>query len=388
MLDHIRKSLETIAAKDRLRALHAVEMRGDGRLLRGGRELLDFSSNDYLGLARHILPVERAAKYAQLYGAGSGASRLITGTSEAHLAVERKVAAFKGSEAALLFATGWQANAAIIPALAKATKGTVILADSLVHNSIHAGLRGARAEVEFFAHNDLGELAELLARHRDAPGRLVITESVFSMDGDRADLPSMVALAAEHDAMLYVDEAHATGVLGPRGAGLAADVPGFAESGGLAIGTFSKALGSFGAYVACPEVVRDYLVNMCAGLIFTTAPPPAMLGAMDAGLELVPQMDAEREHLANLADSLRGGLQALDCDTRDSSTHIVPLVVGSEADALALGEHLLDRGIAALPIRPPTVPKGTSRIRFALRSTLGEADVEQVLSAITEWKGR
>ncbi|MGB3796876.1 MAG: 8-amino-7-oxononanoate synthase [Alteraurantiacibacter sp.] len=382
MLDHIRHSLDTIAARHRTRVLRPVEMRGDGRLLRDGREMLDLSSNDYLGLSRHPLLVERSANYVRQYGAGSGASRLITGTSAQHLAVEHKIAAFKGKEAALIFATGWQANAAAIPALAKAAKGTVIFADSLVHNSIHAGLRAAPAQVHFYDHNDYGQLACLLAEHRDAPARLVITESVFSMDGDRADLTRLNALASQYDAMLYVDEAHATGVLGAGGAGLTADHP----CAQIVMGTFSKALGGFGAYIACPDVVRDYLINMCAGLIFTTAPPPAMLGAMDAALELVPEMDADRAHLAALGARLRKGLHDLGYDTLGSTTQIVPVVIGAEADALALGQHLLDHGIAALPIRPPTVPAGTSRIRLALRSTLDAPDMDAVVSAIASWK--
>ena len=386
MLDHIRQSLDTIAAKHRTRVLREVEMRGDGRLLRDGRELLDLSSNDYLGLSQHPLLVERSANFVRQYGAGAGASRLITGTSSAHMAVERKVAAFKGSEAALLFATGWQANAAAIPALAKAAKGTVILADRLVHNSIHAGLRAAFAQVHFYDHNDYDHLHALLQEHSDAPARMIITESVFSMDGDRADLARLDALASEHDAMLYVDEAHATGVLGPRGAGLTAQHPGSGQRATIIMGTFSKALGGFGAYLACPDVVRDYLVNMCAGLIFTTAPPPAMLGAMDAALDVVPGMNGERAHLAAVGEQLRLGLQELGYDTLGSTTQIVPLVVGTEADALALGEHLLEHGVAALPIRPPTVPKGTSRIRFALRSTLSSDDVARVLSAIASWE--
>ena len=381
MLDHIRQSLDTIAAKHRTRELRAVEMQPHGKLVRDGRELLDFSSNDYLGLSRHPLLAERSIEYVKRFGAGAGASRLITGTSAAHLAIEEKIAAFKQAESALIFATGWQANAAAIPALAKAAKGTVILADRLVHNSIHAGLRASKAEVRFYDHHDYDGLDRLLQEAAAAPARLIITESVFSMDGDRADLPRLNALAKAHDALLYVDEAHATGVLGERGAGLTADNPGAA----IVMGTFSKALGGFGAYIACPSLGRDYLVNMCAGLIFTTAPPPAMLGAMDAALELVPRMDAERAHLAALGNRLRDGLNALGYDTLGSTTQIVPLVVGAEEDALALAEHLLDRGMAALPIRPPTVLKGTSRIRLALRSSLSTNDIDRLLEAIDAW---
>ncbi|MBH5322009.1 aminotransferase class I/II-fold pyridoxal phosphate-dependent enzyme [Aurantiacibacter sediminis] len=383
MLDHIRQSLDRIAAKDRRRVLRPAQLAGDGRMMRDGRELLDFSSNDYLGLARHPLLAERAADYARRYGAGAGASRLITGTSAEHESVEARIAAFKGSEAALVMASGWQANAGIIPALAKAAPKTAIFADALVHNSIHAGCRGAKADVHFYRHNDHADLERLLAEHgAAADARMIITESVFSMDGDRADLAALNATARKHDALLYVDEAHATGVLGNDGAGLTADNPG----ADIVMGTFSKAMGGFGAYVACSDLMRDYLINMCAGLIFSTAPPPAMLGAMDAALDIVPGMDAERAHLGELGEQLREELQGMGYDTLGSTTQIVPLVVGPESHALALGQHLLDRGIAALPIRPPTVPKGTSRIRLALRSTLKAQDVDHVLKAIGEWK--
>lgn len=383
MLDHIRQSLESVASKHRTRVLRPARMLPSGRIEREGCSLLDFASNDYLGLALHPLLAERAGDYALAYGAGAGASRLITGTSPEHEAVEAKVAAFKGSEAALMFASGWQANAALIPALAKAAPSTAIFADELVHNSLHAGCRGARATTHFFRHNDLDHLEALLAEHGGAvDARLVLTESVFSMDGDRADLARLNLIAAQHHALLYVDEAHATGVFGPRGAGLTAEYPGAT----IVMGTFSKALGGFGAYVACPALVRDYLVNMCAGLIFSTAPPPAVLGAMGAALELVPGMDTERAHLAALGAQLREGLAALGYDTLSSTTQIVPLVLGPEQAVLALGAHLLDHGIAALPIRPPTVPNGTSRVRLALRATHSAEDVVHLLEAVSAWQ--
>ncbi|APE29332.1 aminotransferase class I/II-fold pyridoxal phosphate-dependent enzyme [Aurantiacibacter gangjinensis] len=383
MLDHIRQSLDRIAEKDRMRALKVAQLADGGRIMRDGRELLDLSSNDYLGLARHPLLTETAANFAREYGAGSGASRLITGTSAAHETVDARIAAFKGTETALVMASGWQANAGIIPALAKAAPTTAIFADELVHNSIHAGCRAARADVHFYAHNDAEDLERLLTtRGAGVDARIIITESCFSMDGDLADLPALNALADKHGALLYVDEAHATGVLGRGGAGLTADHAGAA----LVMGTFSKALGGFGAYVACSALLRDYLVNMCPGLIFSTAPPPAVLGAMSAALELVPTMDGERAHLAKLSQRMRDGLQGLGYDTLGSASQIVPLVVGSEKDALALGEHLLEAGIAGLPIRPPTVPKGTSRIRLALRSTLSSEDVDLVLDCVSTWR--
>ena len=360
--------------------MRAARLIPGGRVLRDGRELIDFSSNDYLGLAHHPLLVERSREWTGRLGTGSGASRLVTGTSEAHLALEARIARFKGAEAALLFASGWQANAAVIPALLAAVPGAAVFTDRLVHASMHAGLASAGTRQHRFRHNDLDHLEGLLAdKGADAPARLILTESVFSMDGDRADLPRLCALADAHDAFLFVDEAHATGVLGRGGAGLSAEVPGGID---LIMGTFSKALGGFGAYVAGSQVLIDYLVNTASGFIFTTAPPPAVLGAIDAALDLVPAMDAERSHLSALGDRLRAGLVALGLDHGASSTQIVPAIIGPEAKALALSAKLETAGFLVSAIRPPTVQPGTSRLRIALRASHSDADIDALLAAI------
>lgn len=368
-------ALERIDARHERRRLNAAALAPQGRLERDGATLIDFSSNDYLGLARHPLLIERAAEWAARHGAGAGASRLVTGTHDAHLAVEAKIAAFKGAEAALLFPSGWHCNAAVLAALLKASPGTLLFTDRLIHASLHAGAAGHR-QIRF-RHNDLDHLEELLAANEGGP-RLIVTESVFSMDGDRADLARLVAIAKTRDAFLYVDEAHATGVLGPEGRGLSAENPG----ADLVMGTFSKALGCFGAYVAGSRTLIDYLVNACGGFIFSTAPPPAMLGAIDAALELVPGMDAERARLAAHGDHLRARLNAAGIGTGDSSTQIVPAIVGEAEDALALAAALQEDGLLAAAIRPPTVPPGTSRLRLALRAPHAEADIDRLADAI------
>ena len=328
-----------------------VSGRGDGATL------IDFSSNDYLGLARHPLLIKRAAEWATRLGSGAGASRLVTGTHEAHLELEAKIAAFKGREAALLFPSGWQLNAAVLAALLKAAPNALLFTDRLIHASLHAGAAGHR-QIRF-RHNDLDHLEELLAGYADRPGpRLIVTESVFSMDGDRVDLAKLGAIARAHDAFVYLDEAHATGVLGPEGRGLSSDSPGAAD---LVMGTFSKAMGGFGAYVAGSRLLIDYLVNACGGFIFSTAPPPAMLGAIDAALDLVPGMEAERARLTAHGVLLRSRLHAAGIDTADSSTQIVPAIVGEAADALALAEALAADGLLAAAIRPlpyPPAPAG------------------------------
>jgi len=376
----LEEALARIRARSEYRTLRpAVPVLG-GKLVRDGRSFLDFSSNDYLGLSQHPLLRQRASEWAELHGAGSGASRLVSGTSPLHVAVERKIAAFKGAEAALVFASGWQLNAAVLPALLNAAPDALVFTDRLIHASLHHGCAAAAVHEIRFRHNDLAHLEALLAQHSGKAGpRLIVTESVFSMDGDRADLDRLAALARRHDAFLYVDEAHATGVLGPRGAGLASNLPGAFD---LVMGTFSKALGCFGAYVAGSRLLIDYLVNCCGGFIFSTAPPPSMLGAIDAALDLAPQMEAERDKLAQLGVRLRARLAAAGLHSGPSSTQIVPVIVGEAERTLALSGALASEGMLAAAIRPPTVPAGTSRLRIVLRATHEAEDIDRLADTL------
>ena len=376
---HLAAALERIDARHERRRIVPAALAAGGRLVRDDTTLIDFSSNDYLGLARHPLLIERSAEWAARYGAGAGASRLVTGTHEAHLAVEAKIATFKGAEAALLFPSGWHCNAAVLAALLRAAPGTLLFTDRLIHASLHAGAAGHR-QIRF-RHNDLDHLEELLAAHDGGP-KLIVTESVFSMDGDRADITRLATIARAHDAFLYIDEAHATGVLGPQGRGLSAGLSKDLAGVDLVMGTFSKALGCFGAYVAGSRRLIDYLVNACGGFIFSTAPPPAMLGAIDAALDLVPGMDADRARLAQHGARLRARLNAAGIGTAESSTQIVPAIVGEARDALALAAALAGDGLLAAAIRPPTVPPGTSRLRLALRATHAESDIDRLADAI------
>jgi 8-amino-7-oxononanoate synthase len=361
----ITPKLEALSASRQRRLLHAVDP-----------TLIDVSSNDYLGLSRHPALIERACAWARTHGAGSRASRLVTGTSVALLALEEKLAAFKGTEAALIFATGFQLNCSVLPALFELGNEPLVFTDRLNHASLHAGCRGLK-QIRF-RHNDLAHLEELLVEN---PGelRFILTESVFSMDGDTTDMPELAALAELHGAILYLDEAHATGVLGPQGKGLAALAPGKVP---VVMGTLGKALGSAGAYVAGSRALIDWLINRCAGFIYSTAPAPAALGAIEAALELVPYMDAERARLMRMADTLRTALQMRGYDTLASSTQIVPAIVGSTADALDAMQRLQSAGVLAVAIRPPTVPQGTARLRFALSAALTDSEFERVLMVV------
>ncbi|WP_448202452.1 8-amino-7-oxononanoate synthase [Azospirillum sp. sgz302134] len=387
-----RQALDSLDQRHMRRALRPVRPEGAGRIRRDGRTLINFSSNDYLGLSRHPLLVERARDWAERWGAGATASRLVCGTLELHAEVEAKLARLKGTEAALLLNSGWQANAAVLPALFDRDLlggEALVFTDRLNHASLHHGCAAAGVRQIRFRHNDLDHLDSLLAQRAGQPGaRFIVTESVFSMDGDRADVPALAALAEKHGAFLFLDEAHATGVLGPRGMGLAGLAEGGAEEGvDLAMGTFSKALGGFGAYVAGSRALCEYLVNRCGGLIYATALPPAVLGAMDAALDLVPTLDAERARLHAAAERVRGAFQALGIDTGGSSTQIVPAIVGEEAEALALSRRLEERGILGIAIRPPTVPAGTARLRFALSAAHADADLDALTGAVAEaWR--
>ena len=372
----LQERLLELCGANRLRRLRPWHWQNGALHDATGRALIDASSNDYLGLSQHPLVKTRAAEWAERHGAGAPASRLVTGTRDITLAVEEKLARFKGCEAALLFSTGFQANATVVPALAGLDDTATLFSDELNHASIVHGCRLARARTQVFRHLDLDHLEQLLG---GSTGRkLILTESVFSMDGDRADLPALVQLAERHGAALYVDEAHSSGVLGPQGRGLAA------ECGGVDVvmGTLGKAFGAFGAYIAGSRRLIDYLVNRCSGFIYTTALPPAVLGAVDAALELIPTMDGERHRLAAHGQRLRLALAALGLDTLESTTQIVPAVIGSEVDTLAAAARLEAAGILAVAIRPPTVAPGTSRLRFALSTALAEPEMDRLLAAL------
>ena len=378
--------------EQRLRqGLDALDAAGRRRRLRPlDANLIDVSSNDYLGLSRHPLLIERACQWARDHGAGARASRLVTGTPTAYLELEEKLAAFKGTEAALIFATGWQANASVLPALFELSDGdTQVFTDRLNHASLHAGCALAGVRQIRYHHNDLAHLEDLLQKHPATNNvlRFIVTESVFSMDGDRADVLALAALAERHGAVLYLDEAHATGVLGPDGRGLAVAAHGLIDKGALVVmGTLGKALGSAGAYVAGSRQLIDWLINRAGGFIYSTAPAPAALGAVDAALQLMPAQEAQRMRLADMAARLRTVCAASSLDTLASSTQIVPAVIGGETDALAAAEALREAGILAVAIRPPTVPAGSSRLRFALNAGLTDAQFERVLAAVAELK--
>jgi 8-amino-7-oxononanoate synthase len=276
-------------------------------------------------------------------------------------------------------ASGFQTNASVLQALFDRSvlgAAPLVFSDRLNHSSIHFGCAASGAREIRYRHGDAAHLDVLLSQYQgDERPKFILTESVFSMDGDVAPLGEIERLARDHEATLIVDDAHATGILGEGGRGLSGEAD-------VVIGTFSKALGGFGAYVACSATLREYLVNRCAGLIYSTALPPPVLGAIDAALDLVPLLDAERAHVAGLAERFRLGARALGFDTGASTTQIVPLIAGSNHAALTFSKRIRDAGFFATAIRPPTVPAGTARLRLAFTAAHSEADVDSLLAVL------
>lgn len=363
------------------RTLNDVVARNARIVSVGGRSYVNLTSNDYLALGFHKALMRRAAEWAEAYGVGSGASRLVTGNLDLFAPIEAKVAKLKNKPAALIMASGFQTNAAVLQALFdRSVLGAepLVFTDRLNHASMHFGCQAADLRELRYRHCDVKHLGELLSQYgqHDRP-KFILTESVFSMDGDVAPLGEIAELARAHRATLIVDDAHATGILGEEGRGLSGDAD-------IAIGTFSKALGSFGGYVACSETARDYLVNRCSGLIYSTALPPPVLGAIDAALDLVPSMDAERAQVANLAQRFRDGAGAIGLSTGASTTQIVPVILGSPEAALGMSARLRGAGFWAVAIRPPTVPTGTARLRVAFTAAHDGSDVDRLLDALAE----
>ncbi|HEY6007758.1 MAG TPA: 8-amino-7-oxononanoate synthase [Geobacteraceae bacterium] len=364
------------------REMRQVEGSQGSKVILDGREVVLLCSNNYLGLATHPLLVQAAVRAVERYGVGSGAARLVSGTMELHSALERRIAAFKGAEAALVFNSGYSANTGIIPALVG--RGDTIFSDRLNHASIVDGALLSRARLVRYPHNDMATLRRLLEQHQGAGRRLIVSDGVFSMDGDLAQLAELVNFKREFGALLMVDDAHGTGVLGTGGRG-SAELCGVSNGIDVQMGTLGKGLGTFGAYVAASEELVAYLVNRARSFIFSTSLPPAVLAAAIAALDLVdsPEGARLRDHLATNSVRFRTLLNEAGFDTMGSVTQIVPVRVGEAAATMEFTRLLLDHGIFVQGIRPPTVPAGSCRLRCTLMATHTEEDVAAAAASIT-----
>lgn len=369
--------LESQALRRRLQVLE--EVLPGGRVRLAGQVLLNLSSNDYLGLAQDPRLIKATQAAAARWGTGAGASRLVVGHLALHEAVEAQLAACKGTEAAVIFSTGYMANLGVISALVGT--GDAVYCDKLNHASIYDGIKLSGAQLVRFPHGDLNRLEDLLQKSPGSRRRLIITDSVFSVDGDLAPLAELVALKDRYGAALMIDEAHATGVLGARGAGLA-EALGLTDRVEIHMGTFSKALGSLGGYVAGDRRLIDYLHNRARSFIYSTALAPPVLGAIEAALSIVAREPQRRAYLLEESEKFRRGLMSAGLDTLGSETQIVPVLVGDNARTLEFAALLRQQGLMAVALRPPTVPPGRARVRFSLSAAHAREDLRRALDTI------
>jgi len=344
-----------------------------------GTPVIQLASNNYLGLANHPAVKEAAIQTIQQYGVGSGASRLISGTQIPHYELETALAHFKTTEAALTFGAGYSANTGIIPTLVGSQD--LILADRLCHASLIDGCRISQATLRVFHHNDTTHLKQLLEKRSGAQKTLIITEGVFSMDGDIPPLPEIVNLASEFQATLLVDDAHGTGIMGKHGRGI---VEHFEIDPNVLIqmGTLSKALGTIGGYVVGSRSLIDYLINTSRSFIYTTAPPSSMAAAAQAAINIIQSDPDRRTRLWQNRDQLYQGLKAMGFQLTNTQSPILPIILSDPQLALAMSTRLLEHGIYIPAIRPPTVPKGTSRLRLTVTSEHTSAQIETALTAL------
>ncbi|MEH2511049.1 8-amino-7-oxononanoate synthase [Nitrobacteraceae bacterium AZCC 1564] len=370
MHDDFETDLRGLAERGRLRALRA-------------RAGIDFTSNDFLGLAEsNELRQAAADAIARGVPIGSGGSRLLRGNHSEHEALESEAAAHFGAETALYFGGGYVANFAIFSTLPQ--RGDLVVHDELVHASVHEGVRRGRADHVSVPHNDVAAVEDAIRRWRAAGGKgrpWIAVESLYSMDGDSPNLNELLAVADRHEAMVVIDEAHATGVLGSEGRGLAAAFEG--RENVLTLHTCGKALGTVGGFIVGPKVIRDFLVNRARPFIFATAPSPLIAAVTRASLQLSRTDSARRERLASLVDFAGRELRRR-CDLAPSGSHILPVVIGADQAAVALAASLQRRGFDIRAIRPPTVPEGTARLRIALTLNVNEAVVAELFAALSE----
>jgi glycine C-acetyltransferase/8-amino-7-oxononanoate synthase len=374
----LEQRLQELAARHLTRHLTPLHS-GTGPLVEmAGRQILLFASNDYLGLAMHPEVVQSAIEATQRFGAGAGAARLISGSLPPHQELESALAQFKGTEAALTFSSGYLANIGTIPALIG--RGGLVLADRLSHASLIDGCRLSAADFRVYRHKDTDHLKSLLAKRRRDRRTLIVTDGLFSMDGDLAPLPELSQLAQDYEADLYIDDAHGIGVMGLHGRGTAEHF-GINTDLLFQMGTLGKAFGSSGAYLAGPSTLIRYLMNTSRSFIFTTAPPPSSAAAVTAALRIMQREPERRARLWNNRERLFTGLTRLGFNLSPTVTPIMPILVGDAETALSFAEHLFREGIYAPAIRPPTVPNATSRVRVTVTSEHTVNHIDQALAA-------
>lgn len=376
---NFQQEISSLSKQHLARTLVSIDSGQSTTVDQNGRTFLHFSSNNYLGLAGHLTLKSAAIRAIQEWGVGGGASRLVSGNSRLYIELETMIARFKGTESALVFPSGYAANIGSIAALVQ--KNDLIFADRLCHASLIDGVRLSRATLRIYRHKDIEQLGKLLRREKKKERTLIITDGVFSMDGDIAPLPEILSLAEEFDALIYLDDAHATGVVGPNGRGTC-DHFGISNPRIIQMGTLSKALGSLGGFIAANRVLIEYLINKARPFIYTTALPPAILATALAGFDLIENDPDIRKRLRYLAGHVRMQINRMGFNTCGSETPIIPIHLGQSETALVFSQKLLEEGIYIPAIRPPTVPDGTSRLRISLIATHTDEQIQFLLNKL------
>ncbi len=381
MEKQFEEEIDYLRSRNLLRTLTSVDAKLDALITIQGKQFLDFSSNNYLGFANNPKLKAAAIEAVQTWGVGSGASRLLSGNLRLYEMLEEKIAAMKSCENALVFNSGYTANIGILSALIG--KKDLVLLDRLNHASLIDGVKLSEGSLRVYRHKDMMQLARLLSQRLAGQKAMIVTDGVFSMDGDIAPLPEIVALADQYDALIYLDDAHATGVLGEHGRGTCAHFHLHSDRV-IQMGTLSKALGCFGAFVAGSDLLISYLVNKARALIYTTALPPSVLATAIAALILTEEEAEHREKLWVNTNAFRKSVMALGYNTCGSETPIVPLFIGEADKAVAFSKRLMEEGIYVPAIRPPTVPKGQSRLRITLMSTHTKEQIDFLILKLKE----
>jgi 8-amino-7-oxononanoate synthase len=380
-MEFLSKELEKLKRKKLYRDLRVLKSPQGTRITCDGKELINLSSNNYLDLANHPRLRKKAIEAIVKYGTGSGASRLISGNCELYDILEKKLADLKKTEASLVFNTGYMANTGIIPAIAGVDD--VIFSDELNHASIVDGCHLAKAKVVVYPHCNMDALEDYIRKHRKNRHRIIITDGVFSMDGDISPLKDISYLKGKYNCLLMVDDAHATGVLGKNGGGTSEHF-GLERAVHINMGTFSKAIGSFGAYIAGDMNLREFMINRARSIIFTTALPPPVLASSIAALEILEEQPELRFELKKRADFLRKGLGDLGFDTMNSETQIIPIRIRDAEKTMKMSSILFNKGVFAYGIRPPTVPENSCRIRTSVIATHSFDDLKKALEIFKE----
>ena len=375
-LTFLADALEEIKERDLYRQLRPISGVQSRRVQMEGHEVILLSSNNYLGLTDHPALRKAAVEALERYGCGAGASRSISGSMELHHALEERIAGFKGCEAALLFNTGYMANIGLLTTLVD--DGDLIISDELNHASIVDGCRLSKASIQIYRHLNMEHLESLLKENQVKRRKLIVTDGIFSMDGDEAPLPEMIQLAKRYDALTMVDEAHAIGVFGPTGRGTLEHFQ-LSQEVDILMGTFGKALGCFGAYMAGKRSLIEFLINTGRVFLYTTALPPSVCACVLASLDLLDEEPERRERLWTNVHYLREGLNQLGFDTMKSQAHIIPVLIGEPKITMEMDRRLLEDKVFVQGIRPPTVPEGKCRLRVTVMATHTREDIDFAL---------